>query len=216
MGGILIFGLVLILLDDISVILHSSISLLLQIISLRPALLLAPHWTQPRARFGLVESLAEGAIGLLGRISWPRRVAFGELEGMLLVSELLPGLLAVAGPEGGAGRGGGEGGLVDGTGGRQHLKGLAKGVVDGGAAVGLDGVGVPERPWVVGNVLDDIQVFIVPVVGGHGGAHFGVGGGWGVGRVRFVEGEIDGGLYLLGLVQKLLIAWSSNHRWIIE
>lgn len=105
LGSILIFGLDVILLDDISVILHSSISLLLQIIPLHPALL-PPHCTQSGARFRLVQSLAERAIGLLGNIHWPWGVAFSKLNGLFFVGGFLLELLAIAGSEGDVGSGG--------------------------------------------------------------------------------------------------------------
>ncbi len=75
---------------------------------------------------------------------------------------------------------------------------------------------MPKGPGVIRNILDYIKIFILPSGCGHrwpdsvliaGGIE-----GAGVRRDGVVEGEIDGRLHFFVLVQKLLIAWPSNHR----
>jgi hypothetical protein len=85
-GYILFFGPLFISLKDIGVIVHSSISLLLQISHLPLDLLLATHRSQSCTRFRLIQTFAKRTVGVLIGLYWPCDVALRKFQWMLVLT----------------------------------------------------------------------------------------------------------------------------------
>lgn len=212
---ILNFGFIFVSIDSIYVILHSSISQLFQSFNLILYLIIIPHRMQSCTWFWLIKSFSKGRVLLEIGIKWPGYITSWKLKRRFIGSWLSFWLLTIAWSKIRVCVCCPEVTLIINSIGWQHLKTFAKWFVYSWSTIWLFCVCVSQCSRIIGNILNYIKIFILPNLFSIRALDFcfilGRIGSVGARRGWLVECKIDWWLNFLWLVQKLLVAWSSNH-----